>query len=76
MWWQDLWWGFWNGLTAWIVFLVHVFGGLAEHALYNAARGGNWYDFGFLIGAGSPFLGFLGRGRARGSNSPERRRRS
>jgi len=24
------------------------------------ARGGGWYQFGFLTGAGSPFLGTLG----------------
>ncbi|MCK9518724.1 MAG: hypothetical protein M0R74_06840 [Dehalococcoidia bacterium] len=28
---------------------------------YNEARSGNWYDFGFLLGAGSPFLGLFGR---------------
>ena len=26
MWWSDLLWGLWNGFTAWIVFIVHVFG--------------------------------------------------
>ncbi len=65
MWWQDLLWGFWNGLTAWIVLVAHVLGMLADSALYNAARTGNWYDFGFLLGAGSPFLGAAGaRGRS------------
>jgi hypothetical protein len=61
MWWQDLLWGWWNGLTAWIVFIVHLFGGWDAHPLYNAAKSGGWYDFGFLVGAGSPFLGALGR---------------
>lgn len=64
MWWEDLLWGFWNGLTAWIVLPVHVFGGWGELPFYNVARSGNWYDFGFLLGAGSPLLGALG-GRAR-----------
>jgi hypothetical protein len=59
VWWQDLLVGFWNGLTAWIVFVVHVFGGWKEFPFYNAARSGNWYDFGFLLGAGSPLLGAL-----------------
>ena len=64
MWWHDLLWGFWNGVTAWIVLLVHLFGGWAALPLYNTVRGGNWYDFGFLLGAGSPFLGALsGKGR-------------
>jgi hypothetical protein len=61
LWWADLLWGFWNGLTAWIVLLVHVFGGWEQFPFYNAARSGNWYDFGFLLGAGSPLLGTLGR---------------
>jgi hypothetical protein len=60
MWWMDLVWGFWNGLTAWIVLIVHVFGGLHGVSIYNAALSGNWYDLGFLLGAGSPFLGALG----------------
>lgn len=59
MWWQDVLWGLWNGLTAWIVFVVHVFGGWSEFHVYNAARSGNWYDLGFLVGAGSPLLGLL-----------------
>jgi hypothetical protein len=60
MWWLDLLWGFWNGFTAWIVLIVHIFGVWADSPLYNVARTGNWYDFGFLLGAGSPFLGAFG----------------
>jgi hypothetical protein len=60
VWWQDLLWGFWNGLTAWIVLIVHVFGGWKEFPFYNVMRSGNWYDFGFLLGAGSPLFGALG----------------
>jgi hypothetical protein len=60
MWWQDLLWGLWNGLTAWIVLIVHVFGSWDGHPIYTAVRSSNWYDFGFLIGAGSPFLGAFG----------------
>jgi hypothetical protein len=64
VWWADLLWGFWNGLTAWIVLVVHVFGGWEQFPFYNAARSGNWDDLGFLLGAGSPLLGSLGgRGR-------------
>lgn len=62
MWWADLLWGLWNGLTAWIVLIVHVFGGWEQFPFYNAARSGGWYDLGFLLGAGSPFLGASGRG--------------
>ena len=63
MWWQDVLWGAWNGLSAWIVLIVHIFGGWDGFPLYNLARGGNWYDLGFLIGAGSPLLGIFGKGR-------------
>lgn len=58
----DLPWGFWNGLTAWIVLLVHVFGGWSELPVFDVARAGNWYEFGFLLGAGSPLLGAAGAG--------------
>lgn len=61
MWWHDLFWGLWNGLTAWIVLVIHVFGGLPEHPVYDPQRAGNWYDLGFLLGAGSPMLGWLRR---------------
>lgn len=57
MWWMDMLFGFWNGITAWIVFIVHIFGGWSEFPLYDIARTGGWYDLGFLIGAGSPLLG-------------------
>jgi hypothetical protein len=64
VWWADLLWGFWNGLTAWIVLVVHIFGGWEQFPFYNEARSGNWYDFGFLLGACSPLLGAVGgRGR-------------
>jgi hypothetical protein len=58
----DLPWGFWNGLTAWIVLIVHVFGGWSEFPVFDVARSGNWYEFGFLVGAGSPLLGAAGAG--------------
>jgi len=58
----DVVWGFWNGLTAWIVLIVHVFGGWPEFPVFDFARNGNWYNFGFLVGAGSPFLGAAGAG--------------
>jgi hypothetical protein len=65
MWWQDLLWGIFNGLTAWIVLIAHVFGLLEDSPFYNVARSGNWYDFGFVLGAGSPFMGLLGGRRSR-----------
>jgi hypothetical protein len=69
MWWQDLLWGIWNGITAWIVLIAHVFGAWGEFPFYNSARAGNWYDFGFLLGMGSPLLGGLG---ARGGRRSRR----
>lgn len=35
MWLQDLLWGFWNGLTAWIVFIIHIFGGWQNFPFYR-----------------------------------------
>ena len=58
----DVFWGFWNGLTAWIVLVVHVFGGWPEYPIFDITRDGNWYAFGFLLGAGSPLLGALSGG--------------
>ena len=67
VWWTDVLWGLWNGITAWAVLVVHVFGGWDQFHVYDPARSGNWYDFGFLVGAGSPFLGAMGeRSRRRG----------
>lgn len=69
----DVFWGFWNGLIAWIVLIVHVFGGWADLNIYDAARAGNWYDFGFLVGAGSPLLGAAGANSRNQSTSSRRR---
>jgi hypothetical protein len=68
MWWQDLLWGFWNGLSAWVVLIAHVFDAWKRFPFYNEARSGNWYDIGFLVGAGSPFLGAFGS-KKRGETS-------
>jgi len=64
MWWQDFLWGYWNGFSAWFVLIVHVFGGWERFPFYNLARAGNWYDVGFLLGAGSPLLGIFGRNQS------------
>ncbi len=60
MWWQDILWGIWNGATGWVILLAHVFGRWAQYPFFDAARDGNWYAFGFLIGTGSPFFGLFG----------------
>ncbi|MGB3330732.1 MAG: hypothetical protein WBA46_17350 [Thermomicrobiales bacterium] len=59
MWWQDLLWGVWNGLTAWVVLIVHIFGAWDQYPFYDVTKMGNWYNLGFLLGAGSPLLGTL-----------------
>ncbi len=53
--------GLWNGLTAWPLLILHIFGILAQFPVYDVARDTAWYQFGFLIGAGSPLLGLLRR---------------
>ena len=64
-------WGFWNGLTAWIVLVAHALGGWPEFPVFDFSRNGNWYDFGFLVGAGSPLLGAAGAGsRCRTTDKP------
>jgi hypothetical protein len=62
---EDFLWGLWNGVSAWPVLIVHIFGVWEQYPVYNVGRDGGWYQFGFLIGAGSPLLGLLGRGRKR-----------
>jgi len=50
-----------NGFTAWPLLILHVFGIFSQYPVYDVARNTGWYQFGFLIGAGSPMLGLLGR---------------
>ena len=68
-WWRDLLWGYWNGLTAGIVLLVHAFGGWRQYPFYNRADRSNWYDLGFILGAGT----MLGPGNRK--PRPHRRRK-
>lgn len=53
--------GLFNGITAWPLLLLHIFGIFTQFPVYDVARNTAWYQFGFLIGAGSPILGFLGK---------------
>jgi hypothetical protein len=54
--------GLCSGVSACPVLIIHVFGAYDGCAVYNGGHD-SWYQFGFLIGAGSPFLGLFGRGR-------------
>lgn len=61
---EDVLWGIWNGITAWPLLLIHVLGWWEQYPVYNLGRDGGWYQFGFLFGGSSPFMGIL-RGRRR-----------
>ncbi len=58
---MDFLYGLLNGITAWPLLILHVFGFLSQYPVYDVARNVPWYQFGFLIGAGSPILGFIGK---------------
>jgi hypothetical protein len=53
--------GLWNGVTAWPLLVAHGLGVWHRYPIYSMAHDGGWYQLGFLIGAGSPFMGFLRR---------------
>jgi hypothetical protein len=55
--------GLLNGVTAWPLLVLHLFGIFNQYPVYDIARDTGWYQFGFLIGAGSPILGLLGKKR-------------
>ncbi len=61
---EDLLWGIVNGVTAWPLLVIHLFDIWEKYPVYNIKRDSGWYQFGFLIGTGSPLLG-LASGRAR-----------
>jgi hypothetical protein len=71
MWWHDLLRGLWNGFTAWIVLVAHVFGAWDRYPFYDLKRAGNWYDVGFLIGAGSPLFGMFNAGKRTASRGSD-----
>ncbi len=70
MWWRNLLWGFWNGMTAWIVLIAHAFGAWKRYPLFDSKRKSNWYAFGFLLGASA----WSGSNRASGRRGPRRRK--
>jgi hypothetical protein len=57
-------WGIWNGITAWPLLVLHVFNVWDRYPVYNVGRDSGWYQFGFLLGSASPFLGIFGGGRS------------
>jgi len=62
------WPGLWHGIIAPLTFLISLFTDAVS--VYEVKNSGNWYDFGFVIGAGILFGG--GRGGARKSRSKRR----
>lgn len=58
---MDFLYGLLNGITAWPLLILHVFGFFTQYPVYDVARNVPWYQFGFLVGAGSPILGFIGK---------------
>lgn len=58
------WLGIWHGLISPITFIISVFD--RDIRFYQVHNNGNWYNFGFVIGAGLFFSGgIFGRRRRR-----------
>lgn len=56
--------GLWHGFISPITFLISLF--TNDVNIYEVHNDGNWYDFGFVLGAGILFGGgFLGMGRSK-----------
>lgn len=47
------WLGFWHGIIAPVTFIVSLFSDTVN--FYEVHNNGNWYDFGFVLGAGILF---------------------
>lgn len=56
--------GIWHGLIAPITFIISIFSD--NSSFYEAHNNGNWYNFGFVLGAGL-FLsgGIFGKGKSK-----------
>ncbi len=56
------WLGLWHGIISPVTFVISLFN--ENVSIYEVHNDGNWYDFGFVLGAGILFGGgFLGIGR-------------
>ncbi len=55
------WMGLWHGIIAPITFIISLF--TDDVNLYEVHNNGNWYDFGFVLGAGILFGGGAGGAR-------------
>lgn len=55
--------GLWHGIISPITFVISLF--TEDVSVYEVHNDGNWYDFGFVLGAGILFGGgFFGMGRS------------
>jgi hypothetical protein len=57
------WMGLWHGIIAPVTFVISLF--TDDVNLYEVHNGGNWYDLGFVLGAGILFGGGFGGTRRR-----------
>jgi hypothetical protein len=57
------WMGLWHGFIAPVTFVISLF--TDSVSLYEVHNSGNWYDFGFVLGAGILFGGGFGGARRR-----------
>ena len=55
------WLGLWHGIIAPVTFVISLFTDNVN--LYEVHNNGNWYDFGFVVGAGILFGGGFGGAR-------------
>ena len=57
------WAGLWHGIISPVTFIISLF--TSDVNIYEVHNNGNWYNFGFVLGAGILFGGgFLGVGRS------------
>jgi len=68
---SGFWMGLWHGMISWIAFIVGWFDPSVE--IYERFNNGGWYDFGFLMGAGSSAGGCSSGVSRRRSSSRSRR---
>ncbi len=57
------WSGLWHGIITPVTFVISLF--TENVSIYEVHNSGGWYDFGFVLGAGT-FLGGSGAGAKRG----------
>jgi hypothetical protein len=54
--------GLWHGIISPVTFIISLF--TDDVSVYEVRNSGNWYDFGFVLGAGILFGGIFRAGRS------------